>query len=340
MFRKILLSLMFSSIVFGADISKDDINFANMATTDGIVIQVRNLIDDINTELRNTSGRYSNVGTGNIYYVDSAVGSDTYTGTSPRYAVATWDAAVALCDDNNGDVIVGIQNHAENLSAADGVDVDIAGVLCLGLGDGTDAPEFSYTQSAGEFVVGAANVVLYNLRFLAATGSITMGISIEDAGDNCTIMNCEFPEPATITDEFLDAIDLAGEVDDFRIFNCVYRHVSTTGPAHFIEAGNGHNDDMMVVGNDIAGEFSVSAIWSDTVDMWTIIRSNQITNLTSGQHAIEFTAAAEGMISYNAVYCSSSANAIDPGSMACIENYVTEAADQSGFVYPAKPYGL
>lgn len=338
MFKKILLSiimLMFCGVSFG-DVSKDRINFNTMSTTDGIVTEVRLMIDDMNTQLRNAGGRTSNAGTGDTYYVDSGL-SSSGIGTRPEWGTTTLDAAVALCTANNGDVIAIIQNHGENFTAADAADIDVAGVAVIGLGDGTDAPELSYTAQAGELVVGAANVYLYNLRFVAATNAVTMGISVEAGGDNLTIVGCTFPEPATATYEFVDAIDLASGADGFEIYNCVYRHVSTTGPAHFIEMGNGVNQDFRIVGNDIAGEFSVSAIWSNDIDWWGHIGHNTISNLTASQHAIEFTAAAEGMIVYNNIYTDVSTSSIDPGSMFCIENYVCEAINQSGVLYPEAP---
>lgn len=325
------------SITSAADVSKDTVNFNTMSTTNGIVTVVRDLIDDLNTEIRNAGGRATNIGTGNIYYVDSNVGNTTNVGTRPEWARSTIDSAVALCTANNGDVIVVLQGHAENLSAADGVDVDVAGVAVIGLGDGTDAPELSYTLAAGEFVIGAANVTIYNLRFLAATGSITMAISVEAGGDNHNIVGCIAPEPATVTDEFLDFIDYAAGADGGGIYNNIYRHTSTTGPAHFLEAGNGENSDYRIVGNDIAGEFSVSAIWSNDADSWVHIERNTIANLTAGQHAIEYTAAAEGMIIYNAIHTNASPTSIDPGSMFCIENYVSQAINESGILYPAGP---
>jgi hypothetical protein len=91
---------------------------------------------------------------------------------------------------------------------------------------------------------------------------------------------------------------------------------------------------MTIIGNSIAGEFSVSAIWSDTVDWWCSIGHNNISNLTAAQHAIEFTGAAEGMIFYNNIYTDVSDTSIDPGSMFCIENYVVEAINKSGLLYP------
>lgn len=322
--------------VFG-EVSKDRINFNTMSTTNGVVAEVRNLIDDINTELTNAGGRFANIGTGNIYYVDSATGNDNRVGTRPQWATATGDAAVALTTANNGDVIVFIQNHGESLSAADGMDVDVAGVAVIGLGDGTDAPEFTYTTTTGEIVIGADNVLLYNLRLIAATESIVNGISIEASVTSPIIMNCVFPEPTTVANEFLDAIDVLGDVSELQVYNCIYRNTSTTGPVHFLDMGNGVNNDMRLVGNDIQGNFSVSALWSDTVDENVFISRNHIRNKTAGQHGIEFTAAATGLMTYNIVATNVSATSIDPGSINTAENYVINGIDNSGILFPAAP---
>ena len=161
-----------------------------------------------------------------------------------------------------------------------------------------------------------------------------MGISVEAGGDDLTIDSCVWPEPAFITDAFLDAIDLAAGANNLSVFNCVYRHTSSTGPSHFIEAGNGANNNMKIVGNDIQGEFLVSAIWSDTVDEDAVISRNIIRNKTAGQHAIEFTAAATGLITYNTIATNATATSIDPGSMMLIENYVGIAINTSGTRQP------
>jgi len=282
-------------------------------------------------------------GTGNFRYVDSGrANAATIDGLSWIKAEPTIEAAFAQATNgltaNNGDIVFVAQGHTEDPDGADGIDCDVAGVTVWGLGDGVDMPEITYTATDDEVVIGAANITIYNIRFVAGISQITMGISVEAAGDNATLICCEFPEPTTATFEFLDAIDLAAGADFFSCYGCIYRHVCTTGPAHFIDAGNGVNRDMRIIGNDIAGEFSVSAIWSNDLDWWTTVTHNLIAQLTSGQHAIEFvTSASEGVIAYNVVYCNASATAIDPGSMFCLENYVCRAIDESGFIYPAQP---
>lgn len=255
--------------------------------------------------------------TGNVFYVDSGAGINAIgRGKDKTKPFATLDYAVGRCTANNGDYIIVMPGHAETMSGtADSVDVDVAGVTIIGLGSGTDMPEFTYDTATDEFVIGATNVTVANLRFVAGVTSITMGISVEAAGDNFTLIGCEFPEPTTSTWEFLDAIDLASGADSVHIKQCTYYNMDATGAAHFIEAGNGVNNDLQVIDCLIMGEFSVAAIWSDTADLEVLIKGCDITNATNGQHAVEFTSTATGLIDNCILRTNATATDLDPGSL-------------------------
>jgi hypothetical protein len=167
-----------------------------------------------------------------------------------------------------------------------------------------------------------------------------MGISVEDAGDNFTLYNCMFPKPTTNTWEFADAIDLASGVNGATIAYNVFETDSggaDTDSDHFIEAGNGVNVRLRIVGNVIYGDFTVAAIWSDTIDLETYIYGNTIHNLTTGQHCIEFTTTALGTCAYNLCYTDTFATTIDPGSLSCFENYGINTVDLSAVRIPVDP---
>jgi hypothetical protein len=272
------------------------------------------------------------IGTGDIYYVDSNVASEN-DGTSWAKAKDTLDEAIALCTANNGDIIYIAQGHEETLAAADGVDVDIAGITIIGLGDGADMPEFTFSATGSEFVIGAANTTVVNCRFIAGVSAITMGISVEAGGDNFLLYKCIFPKPTTNSWEFNDAIDIADGANDIAVIGCeYYNDEAGAAPNHFIEAGNGTAGPvrLQVVGNIIKGDFAVSAIWSDEPCDEAYIAYNTIVNHTADQHCIEFTDAGTGVIAYNLCYSSAEATTIDPGSMSCFENYTCTASDASG----------
>ena len=269
------------------------------------------------------------VGGGNVFYVDSGV-STSGDGTSWSTAKSTLDAAVALCTANSGDVILVAPGHAENLAAANAVDIDVAGVTVIGLGDNATYPTFTYTATAGEFVIGADSVLIKNLRFKPGISDVVMGISVEAAGDNFTMQDCEFVIPGTATFEFLDAIDLAALADNVTISNVKYRDGATSACNHFIEAGNGVNIGLRVLGCDIFGRFAVSAIWSDTADTGCLISDNDIANTITGQHAIEFTSTATGMIVNNNLYGDTENSILDSGSMYTAGNNISTVIDYDG----------
>ncbi len=250
---------------------------------------------------------------GDVFWVDSNGGGGS-KGTFSRPCL-TVDACVNLTTANNGDIVFVKAGHGETLSGADGIDADVAGIAIVGLGTGTDTPEFTYSAVGSELVIGAANVTIHNLRLLAGISDVVTAISVETAAANATISGIYFPEPTTAGFEFLDAIDLAGATDGVTIRDCTFYNIDGTGGNHFIEAGNGINSDMKIINNNVWGEFSVAAIWSDTADLQTLIEGGSYTNATSGQYAIEFTAAATGHIRDVLVRTDTQTAGVDPGSM-------------------------
>jgi hypothetical protein len=332
-----LILLIFSTVTF-AQVTWP-ISNRNVSDPRRLRILLQSRFDNLDDDIAGSS--FYNIGTGNIRYVDSGrSNAATIDGLTKTKAEPTLEAAFAQATNgltaNNGDTVYCMQGHTEALATADAVDCDVAGVTIVCLGSGTAEATFTYTAAAGEFVIGAANITMYGGRFTPLTDDVTMGISVEAAADNFTHINPHFPEPVTVGNCFVDCYDLESTAHDFRVYGAIYRCTSpTTGPAHFIDAGNGVNHNMKVIGCDIQGYFSVSAIWSDTLDEDAMIAYNVIRNKTAGQHVIEFTGNATGFIMYNAVYTNLSASSIDPGAMNVIENYLSTSVGSSGQLYPA-----
>lgn len=283
-------------------------------------------------------GGFSANKTGNVYYVNSTGGSNTRGndyGLSYSKPWATVDYAIGQCTANHGDIIIVLPGHAESYTAADGFDADVAGIYIVGVGEGTDMPEFTFADTDATIAVGAKNVTIQNLRFIAGISDIVKGIAVEAAGDDFTLIDCEFPIPSTATFEFLDAIDVAALADGLSVINNTYRDGSSSACNHFIEAGAGVNIGMKIVGNDIQGSFAVSAIWSDAIDTFAVIADNTILNDISGEYCIEFTTTASGMIIDNRLYTDAFATTLDPGSMYCLGNLASSAIDEGGTPIPA-----
>jgi len=281
-----------------------------------------------------TMDKALNLGTGKTYYVDSGL-SAAGLGTSWESALTTVDAAINKCTASNGDVIMVAPGHAESFTAANGFDLDVAGVTIYMLGEGSNAPTFTFADTDATIAIGAAGCKIVGGRYLAGISEVVTGISIEAGGDDVTLDSLIFPEPGTSTFEFDKAIVLASGADRVTIQNCISYSCDATGATDWLDMTTGVNNGTRILYNTIIGEYSQAPIYSDKADLETFIIGNNITNMTTGQFAIEFSAAATGMCLSNALYTDDEAAALDPGSMKCIENYVTTAIDASGVLVPA-----
>ena len=158
---------------------------------------------------------------GDVYFVHSGTGTDgAGYGRNPDAPTATLDYAVGLCTASKGDVIYVMPGHAENLTAATSVNLDVIGVTVIGLGRGNLIPTFSTTAAAGSITVATTNITLKNIKMLAnfATGT-TAGITIAAAGDGCILDGIVFRDTSA-ANEFLIHVSVATTVTDLVIRNC------------------------------------------------------------------------------------------------------------------------
>ena len=86
-----------------------------------------------------------NVYGGNVFWVDSVSGSNSYDGTEKR-PFADLDYTVGKCTANNGDIIYVAPGHAETVIAAAGLDFDVAGIEVIGFGVGTTRPTITISM--------------------------------------------------------------------------------------------------------------------------------------------------------------------------------------------------
>jgi len=138
--------------------------------------------------------------TGNVFFVDSGAGSDTGAyGTVAEEPFATIDYAIGKCTANNGDVILVMPGHAENIVTATSFVSDVDGVKILGLGHGLTKPKLTFTAAAGTIKITGANCHFENFNLYSnfATG-ITTGITLGAAADGCVLKNIRMEEPRTL----------------------------------------------------------------------------------------------------------------------------------------------
>ncbi len=196
--------------------------------------------------------------TGNAFYVHSGTGSNSYSGRRTSTPVATIDYAVGLCTASKGDVIFVMPGHAENISAATSLLLDVAGVKVIGLGEGRNRPVLTYTATAGTVEMDAANCSIENIVFLASVSAVSVGINI-DAAD-CSLIGCEFNWDET-GDDFARMVDTAS-VARTTIRGNKFIAEDTAGTNEGVFLNN--SDDAVIEDNYFYGDFTEGAIDFET----------------------------------------------------------------------------
>lgn len=182
-------------------------------------------------------------GGGEYFFVDSNNGSDGYDGSHDA-PLATLDAAVGKCTADKGSVIIVMPNHAESLTADSAVDIDVAGVTVVGLGQGDDRPTFTFTTAVtADFKLAANNVSIRNLVFVAGIDALTGPIEV--SADYCSIINCEYQEDTVNNYETVDVIVSASTP----------LHMTIDGFKYVCDGGAGGTQNQSVIqlsGSDFA----------------------------------------------------------------------------------------
>jgi len=284
-------------------------------------------------EAASTGGLFDNLGTGDVFYVDSAAAADG-AGTTWATAVDTLDEAFALCTDGNHDVIYVASGHAEDIAT---VAMDKSDVTIIGIGSGTDMPELTWDTTTDEINVSAQGITMYNIRFIAEKAEIVNAIEVTATGDYFSLIGCEFAEPATNTWEFLKAIQLTTAGNNVTIAYNTYVNIgANAGATHFIDGGAGVVANTTIIGNNVNADMSGAIIFSDQADTNLIIANNTFTNEDEDKLCIQLTSTATGIIANN-LMCNLGGRSyiLDPGSCFCHENYAGTAVDTTALLIPA-----
>lgn len=193
---------------------------------------------------------------GKIFFVQSthtAARDNALNGLKPATPFATVDYAIGKCTASKGDTIIVGAGHAETISAAAGVSLDVAGVTIIGQGKGADRPTFNLTATASTFVITAASCSVINCLFTGGIDAIVSAIVISAA--DCQLIRCELRD---VTGQMtLGVLTTAGAnrllIDDFKFYGD-----SAAGNAAAIALVGG--DHIEIRNFVIDGNFSTSAI--------------------------------------------------------------------------------
>lgn len=273
---------------------------------------------------------------GNVYFVHSGTGSNGNVGNHPDYPLATINAAVDKCTADQGDVIVVLPGHAETISAATSLVVDVDGIAIIGLGRGRNRPVLTFSATASRIPVSGTDVLIENLVFLSDIADIVSGVTV--SGDDVVIRNCEWAVAAG-NKEFLQMLDV-DDGDRVIIEGCMFRASTTAGTNTGIRFDVAHG--LVIRGCELRGDYTTAAIsgtaGSAAASTDVLIVNNLIENIdTTAGLLIDVHDNGTGLLADNrgfTLYATDPETALDPGNCLCNENYVVNAVDETGTLVP------
>lgn len=237
--------------------------------------------------------------TGNVFYVDSGAGDDTVNdGKASNRAYATWDKALGACTANNGDIIVLMPGHVEDISN-DQWDVDVAGVTTIGLGHGPDRPRFDFNHANASINVQASGCVIRNITLRPSVTVVAIGIDVEAAVTDTLLQDIEIlpGEAGDGTDEFVLGVDIKAGCTRTRVKNFKYRqHASADGTNAGISL-TGASDDCSFEDIDIyiVGTAAVAGIKGITT-LSTNVRMKNVVVYTDAEPGVELLTGTTGVL--------------------------------------------
>lgn len=274
--------------------------------------------------------------TGTYFFVHSGTGSSTNDGKSPTQAVASIDQAINLCTANTGDVILVMPGHAETITAAAGIDADVAGIFIVGLGSGENRPVVTFgTATTADLDVDAANITISNIVFKNNIDAQALMIDVNAAG--FTISDCEFLEGSA--KQWLTAIDVNGgsanACDRTTIRRCRFKSTSA-GADNAIKLAE-VADQVLIEDCIIDGDFNDAGIHNPTGKVLTnlVLRRNLVRNRQTGDHAIELVSACTGEATDNRLFADTPGLVFDSGSLFCAGNLEQNQIDSAAVPSPA-----
>lgn len=198
-----------------------------------------------------------NLYTGNVWWVDSVNGSNIQDGKD----IERPKASLAYLFDNSlvaaGDIVFLKPGHVETVIAAAGLDLDIAGVCVVFLGQGTNKAYITFTTVVGaDMDIDAANITLINPKFVAGIDALTGPIDVNST--DFTIVNGEYHDGTAI--DTTDCIVTAAGATRLTIDGWRYFKGDEAGTAKQSNIQINGVDEMFLRDIYIAGDFGTGNI--------------------------------------------------------------------------------
>ena len=262
--------------------------------------------------------------TGDRFFVDSgntADGRDVVgAGKSPDTPFLTTDFAIGQCTASNGDIIYVMPGHAETLSTAAQLAIDVVGITIQGIGTRNTKPTYTITTGAVAAPVlwSAAGCVVDNIRIVGGkAGGSNVTIDIADSFN--TLSNTQFISTAS-TELGIGAglgvitlTDTAGALSEIQLLNVEYMGGAGDDES-FLTVTDGSNGATYVTldGCKIFGTFADNTIQADqgtNVNTNWYIQDSMIANLGGDNIAITLDATAVWFFKHSYIYGANSTTA-------------------------------
>lgn len=296
---------------------------------------------------------------GRVFWVSNAAtlqpgdvgGSNGNPGTYQR-PFATINYAESRCLANRGDIIMVKPGHAETISSATVLTLNVAGVAIIGLGVGSTRPTLTFTTAAtANIPVTAANVTISNILHIANFADIVSAYTVTGtaAATDFTIDNCEFRDTSSVLN-FIKTVTgnaTANSLSGFTYSNNRVFGLATTAAtqACIMAAANDrqsylNNFVVYPVLNDTAAlvDFGANSHTNLLIDKNKVFRPS--TSTTGGSLFSGGSTASTGYVTDNySWHLDATAALLAPtGTKLGFQNnysMITGAADKSGLINPA-----
>lgn len=277
-------------------------------------------------------------------------GSDSNRGTfdAPFSTIA---GALLNCVANRGDIIFVKPGHAETLTTAANLVLNVAGVAIIGLGGGSTRPTLTYGAAAANIPVTAANIVVFNVLHRANFADVVSAYTATSTNTptDFVVDSCEFRDVAS-NKNFIKCVTgnaTANSMDGFTFSNNKVFGLATTAASQacIMAAANDRQsylDNFVVypVLNDTAALVDFGANSHTNLNMGRNKVFRPSTSTTGGSLFSGGATASTGYVYDNySWHLDNSAALLAPtGTKLGFQNnysMITGAADKSGLINPA-----
>lgn len=261
---------------------------------------------------------------------------------------ATLVGAMGKCRAGRGDVIAVMPNHAETVSTATGMVLNVSNIAVVGMGAGNLRPTFTLgTATTATIGIQAACISFVNCIFKANFAAIASLFTLTNA-PSFALSNCLWKDNSSILN-FVNIIKTdttSNHADNISLENCERNGAGATSATCVINM-LGTNDKLNVVGNYIAHSATTQAgfmpIATGKVVTNMVLKGNTFNLIGSSSATTGVLITTDGSTNSGAI-SNNYTQSLDDTSPILVtassgfkyyNNYYSSVADTSGFLLPA-----